>query len=148
MGDAGSKAHRGRAPDIFGDEVFIYDPAKDIYRCPAGQTLKARRVHPIRRTIEYKAPARVCAACVMRAQCTRSQHGRTVQRHEKQELLDVARAQAHSAAARRNRRRRQHLMEGSQQRCAQNEALLTPPTIITLNARAGDGSGASRSRTT
>jgi hypothetical protein len=75
--------------------------------------LKPRRVHPIRRTIEYKAPARVCAACVLRAQCTRSQHGRTVQRHEKQGLLDVARAQAHSIAARRNRRRRQHLMERS-----------------------------------
>ena len=78
MGDAGSKAHRGHAPGIFGDDAFIYDRVKDIYRCPAGQTLKARRVHPIRRTIEYKAPARVCAACVLRAQCTRSNHGRTV----------------------------------------------------------------------
>jgi transposase len=113
MGDAGIKAHRGHTPDIFGDDTFIYDPVKDIYRCPAGQTLKPRRVHPIRRTIEYKAPARLCAACVLRAQCTRSQHGRTVQRHEKQGLLDVARAQAHSIAARRNRRRRQHLMERS-----------------------------------
>lgn len=113
MGDAGSKAHRGHAPGIFGDDAFIYDRVNDFYRCPAGQTLKPRRVHPIRRTIEYKAPARMCAACVLRAQCTRSNHGRTVQRHEKQELLDVARAQAHSAAARRNRRRRQHLMEGS-----------------------------------
>jgi transposase len=113
MGDAGIKAHRGHTPDIFGDDTFIYDPVKDIYRCPAGQTLKPRRVHPIRRTIEYKAPARLCAACVLRAQCTRSQHGRTVQRHEKQGLLDVARAQAHSIAARRNRKRRQHLMERS-----------------------------------
>jgi hypothetical protein len=36
-----------------------------------------------------------------------------VQRHEKQPLLDVARAQAHSAAGRRNRKRRQHLIERS-----------------------------------
>jgi transposase len=113
MGDAGGKAHRGHTPDIFGDEAFIYDPSNNLYRCPAGQTLRPRRVHPIRRTIEYKAPARVCAACVLRAQCTRSNHGRTVQRHEKQHLLDVARAQAHSVAARRNRTRRQHLMERS-----------------------------------
>src|SRR5436309_15763750 len=69
--------------------------------------------HPIRRTIEYKAPIRVCAVCVLRAQCTRSHHGRTVQRHEKQALLDVARLQAHSAAARRDRKRRQHLIERS-----------------------------------
>lgn len=113
MGDAASKAHNGRDLGIFGDEAFIYDPARNIYLCPAGQTLKPRRVHPIRRTLEYKAPARVCAACVLRAQCTRSQHGRTVQRHEKQGLLEVARAQAHSTAARRNRKRRQHLMERS-----------------------------------
>ena len=70
-------------------------------------------MHPVRRTIEYKAPARVCARCVLRPQCTRSSHGRTVQRHEKQAALDVARAQAHSLAARVDRRRRHHLMERS-----------------------------------
>jgi len=113
MGDAASKAHNGRDRNIFADEAFIYDPVRDIYRCPAGQTLKPRRVHPIRRTMEYKVSARVCGACVLRAQCTRSINGRTVQRHEKQATLDVARGQAHSAAARRNRRRRQHLMERS-----------------------------------
>src|SRR6266481_1198780 len=68
---------------------------------------------PFAERIEYKAPARVCAVCVLRAQCTRSHHGRTVQRHEKQALLDVARVQANSRAAWRNRRRRQHLIERS-----------------------------------
>src|SRR3984893_11801891 len=113
MGDAASKAHTGHDQSIFGDEDFTYDAAHDIYRCPAGQSLKPRRVHPIRRTVEYKAPARVCGACALRAQCTRSHHGRTVQRHEKQAALDVARAQAHSRAARRDRKRRRHLMERS-----------------------------------
>ena len=113
MGDVASKAHRGRDQGIFGDEAFTYDAVHDLYRCPAGQTLKPRRLNPIRRTLEYKAPARVCAACVLRARCTRSHHGRTVQRHEKQAALNVAHAQAHSAAARRNRKRRQHLMERS-----------------------------------
>jgi len=113
MGDVASKAHNGRDQGIFGDEAFTYDPVSDIYRCPAGQILRPRRVHPIRRTIEYKAPARVCAGCVLRAQCTRSHHGRTVQRHEKQAALDLARAQAHSAAARRDRQRRHHMMERS-----------------------------------
>jgi hypothetical protein len=36
-----------------------------------------------------------------------------VQRHEKQEALNKARAQARSQAARRDRKRRQHLMEKS-----------------------------------
>ena len=113
MGDALGKAQQARERTIFGDEAFTYDAGRDIYLCPAGQALKPRRMHPVRRTIEYKAPARVCNDCVLRAQCTRSSHGRTVQRHEKQGGLDVARGQAHSAGARRDRKRRQHLIERS-----------------------------------
>jgi hypothetical protein len=113
MGDTLFKARAAREQNIFGDEAFNYNPVRDIYLCPAGQILRPRRMHPIRRTIEYKAPARVCGACALRAQCTRSQHGRTVQRHEKQAVLDVARAQAHSRAAWRDRQRRYHLMERS-----------------------------------
>ena len=114
MGEATrNTANTGRKQGIFSDEAFTYDPLQNIYRCPAGQILKPRRVHPIRRTLEYKAPARVCAACALHTQCTRSHHGRTVQRHENQEALNVARAQAHSIAAHRNRKRRQHLMEAS-----------------------------------
>jgi len=114
MGEATrNTTNTGRKEGIFGDEAFTFDPVQNLYRCPAGQILKPRRVHPVRRTLEYKAPARVCAACAMRPQCTRSHYGRTVQRHENQEVLNVARAQAHSFAARRNRKRRQHLMEAS-----------------------------------
>jgi transposase len=113
MGDALGKAQQAREKRVFGDEAFTYDAVRDIYLCPAGQTLRPRRLHGVRRTTEYKARARVCAACVLRAQCTRSSHGRTVQRHEKQVALDIARAQAHSLAARRDRKRRHHLMERS-----------------------------------
>ena len=113
MGDALGKAQQAREKSVFGDEVFTYDPSRDVYLCPAGQILKPRRVHSIRRTVEYKSPARICGACVLRAQCTRSSHGRTVQRHEKQAALDVAHTQAHSLAARRDRKRRHHLMERS-----------------------------------
>jgi len=113
MGDALGKAQQARERTIFSDEAFAYDPVNDLYRCPAGQVLKPRRMHPLRRTTEYKAPARACAACALRAQCTRSHHGRTVQRHENQEALNVARAQAHSVAARRDRKRRQHMIERS-----------------------------------
>jgi hypothetical protein len=113
MGDAFAKSQRGRERRIFGDEAFVYDALKDIYRCPAGQILKPGKVHPIRRTRQYRASPRICAGCVLRAQCTRSSFGRTVHRHEKQELLNIARGQAHSAAARRDRVRRHYLMEGS-----------------------------------
>src|SRR6476619_4912328 len=43
LGDALGKAQQGRERTIFGDEAFTYDPLHNIYRCPAGQTLKPRR---------------------------------------------------------------------------------------------------------
>ena len=75
--------------------------------------MKPRRIHPVRRTMEYKAASRVCAACALRPQCTRAKLGRTVKRHEKQAALDIARGQAQSRSAGRDRTRRQQLMEGS-----------------------------------
>ena len=132
MGDALGKARHAQERTIFGDEAFTYDPVRDIYHCPVGQSLKPRRIHTIRRTIEYKAPRRVCAACVLRAQCTHSHHGRTVQRHEKQGALDIARAQAHSVAARRDRKRRQHLIERSFADAANKPPLQTRPLAAAL----------------
>src|SRR5438132_6348024 len=113
MGDAASKARRGHDQSLFGEEAFRYDPKRNVYWCPAGQSLKPLGLEALRHRIKYKAPARVCRACVLRAQCTRSVHGRSVQRHEKEAILEVARAQAHSIAARRDRKRRRHLMERS-----------------------------------
>jgi len=113
LGDAASRQNNARCKDIFPDTSFGYDAPSDTYRCPAGQTLRPRRLHPTRRTKEYLAGKAVCAACALRSQCTRASYGRTVKRHEQQEHLDRARVQAHSPAARRDRRRRQHLAEAS-----------------------------------
>ena len=57
--------------------------------------------------------AKVCSGCALRERCTRSRTGRTVHRHEHQDLLDRAREQARGDRARADRRRRQHLVEGS-----------------------------------
>lgn len=113
MGDASQGQNNHRCAGIFPDSAFTYDAASDTYRCPAGETLKPRRLHRVRRTMEYKARSGVCAVCVLRTSCTRAKGGRTVKRHEKQGALDVARGQAHSRAARRDRKRRHHLMERS-----------------------------------
>ena len=113
MGDAASRQNNARCQGIFPDTAFLYDAESDTYRCPAGETLRPRAWHRIRRTKEYIAAKGVCAACPLRAQCTRASYGRTVKRHEHQEALNRARQQAHSPAARRARRRRQHLAEVS-----------------------------------
>jgi len=113
LGDASKGQDHHKKEGIFPESAFKYDAKSDTYRCPAGEELKPRRLHAVRHTMEYKAPARVCAMCLLRAQCTRAKLGRTLHRHEKQEALDMARRQTHSAAARRSRRRRQQLMEQS-----------------------------------
>jgi transposase len=112
MGDVLSKQKKD-ALGIFPDSDFKYQAHNDTYHCPAGQELKARRLNVTRRTMEYYVPKRGCLKCALRAKCTRSKTGRTIQRHEKQEILTRARKEAHSEAARRDRRRRQILVEGS-----------------------------------
>ena len=113
LGDASKGQDHHCSAGIFPESAFCYDEAKDIFRCPAGEILRPRRVHPVRHTLEYKARTGACAACVLRPQCTRAKFGRTLHRHKNQVLLDVAKAQAHSRAARRDRKRRQQLMEQS-----------------------------------
>ena len=114
MGDfLGPQKNHSRRQGIFPDSKFTYRAEDNTYVCPAGQVMKARRLHWLRRTWEYYLPKKVCAACPLQKQCTRSNNGRTVHRHEHQELLDQAREQSYSAQAKRDRRRRQVLMEQS-----------------------------------
>jgi len=103
----------GRRKGIFPESKFTYDPATDTYTCPAGQTLHRRRHRKARRAYEYTAGPKVCGACELRSQCTRSAGGRNLKRHEDHALIEAARAEARSRAAKRDRRRRKHLMEGS-----------------------------------
>ena len=105
--------HEHHRADIFSESDFKYRAQDNTYLCPAGEVMKARRVHPQKRTWEYFLPKGVCAGCALRKKCTRSKTSRTVQRHEHQELVDRARAQGHSRAGKADRRRRQYLMEQS-----------------------------------
>lgn len=114
MGDfQAAQLGTGRREGIYTESDFRYDPAADSYTCPAGQTLTRRKTKTGRNAYEYAAAVATCRACPLRARCTRSQGARTLKRHIGQELIEVARAQSHSAAARRDRRRRKWLMEGS-----------------------------------
>lgn len=103
----------GLREEFFGQDQFHYDPHRDIYRCPAGQTLKRWQHRPDKGGWQYKARTDVCARCALRPQCTKAKHGRRVQRINRQSELDSLRAESVSPAARRDRQRRRHLMEGS-----------------------------------
>jgi len=109
---------RTQMRSIFPDSEFIYDPESDTYRCPAGQRLKRKSLHQSRDSMDYAAPKKACAACALRAQCTRNKSGRSIKRHLRQPALDTMREASRSPQARRDIRSRQHLMERSFARAA------------------------------
>jgi transposase/uncharacterized protein (UPF0179 family) len=103
----------GRQKDIFARQLFIYDFAKDIFICPAGQIMKKRKYKKKRKHYEYSATAKICNSCHLRDQCTRSKTGRTLKRHSRQDELDLMLTQSLSAQAKADIKTRQHLMERS-----------------------------------
>ncbi|UCE48159.1 MAG: IS1182 family transposase, partial [Phycisphaerales bacterium] len=116
MGDfMDAQEKRGNCQDIFDLSEFTYDSERDIYTCPAGQTLTSRKHKKQRQAYEYACPSSVCRACSIRQQCTRAKNGvaRTIKRHYDEESIEAAREQSHSQVAKRDRVRRKWLMEGS-----------------------------------
>jgi transposase len=93
---------------------FVYEPATDRLRCPQGHYLVRHQDRPEEQLRVYliEDPAR-CAQCPLRAQCTESKRGRSIRRYLQMEVVETARREAHSPAARHSRKRRQHVMEGS-----------------------------------
>jgi transposase len=113
MANLCGKLRHKRSEGLFPESAFQHDTETNTYTCPAGKIMRPRRLHPFRRTWEYVTSREVCGDCSLRAQCTRASYGRTIHRHEHQELLDRARQQAESPDGKRDRLRRKHLMEGS-----------------------------------
>ncbi len=103
-----------RRREIFPESVFLYDAQTDTYTCPAGQTLRRRKHWVDRKAFEYVTARGVCQRCPLRIQCTRSQSaGRTLKRHERQEVLESLRIQAQSRSSKKDIQIRQHFMERS-----------------------------------
>jgi transposase len=102
-----------RRSQFFGEDQFTYDLATDAYRCPAGQLLKRRQKRADKGAYQYMAKAGTCDQCPLRSQCTEAKGGRRIQRFDRQEELEQARAQSQSKSACRDRQRRKHLLEGS-----------------------------------
>ena len=99
--------------DIFLEDRFSHDPASDTYTCPAGVQLKPKSLHEARQSRNTAAPRKVCAACQLRAQCTKNKSGRTIKRHIRQDVLNRMREISRSPNARYDIKTRQHLMERS-----------------------------------
>jgi len=110
---AAAQARGGRRSEFFGEDRFIYDAVTDTYRCPAGQEMRRWQKRADKGAYQYMARAGICDKCALRGQCTKAKSGRRIQRFDRQEQLQQARARSQSKSARRDRQRRKHLLEGS-----------------------------------
>jgi hypothetical protein len=103
---------------------FFYEPEQDRLRCPQGHYLVPHQHRPQEQlTVYLIEDSSKCANCPLRQQCTLSERGRSIQRHDQAELIQAAQQEAKSPAGRHSRKRRQHVMEGSFADAANNHGI-------------------------
>lgn len=87
---AGQQRQRG-VSEKFDLDKFSYDAKENIYRCPAGESLrhKGREFVPGAVIYKYTAKIETCSACRFRAECCPGNyyHGRSVTRIERSPIL-------------------------------------------------------------
>ncbi|MCD6031189.1 MAG: hypothetical protein K0S78_3363, partial [Thermomicrobiales bacterium] len=84
-----------RRPGFFAQADFTYEAEWDTYRCPQHQPLKRETAKYGEQVVVYRANAATCNACLVKAGCTTSDHGRIVHRSFYAEYL--ARVQGYHA---------------------------------------------------
>jgi hypothetical protein len=95
----------------FSGDAFTYDAERDIYVCPAGQDLRYDRSHSTERSRRYRARAKDCNHCPLKAQCTTSHQGRTLCRSVEEACLERVRAYRTTEPYRKALRKRQVWVE-------------------------------------
>jgi transposase len=71
-------------------ELFHYDRERDLFICPQGQALPLWKTSYSEIEFVYRANAKICDACLVKAQCTDSKSGRHLRRSFFQDELDRA----------------------------------------------------------
>ena len=95
----------GRTP-YYGPSRFAYDAERDEYRCPEGHPLRRWTAKYTRDVVVYRAAPATCNACPVKAACTASSRGRTIQRQVATDYLERVRAYHQTAAYQKAMRKR------------------------------------------
>ena len=70
--------HCHRRSRRFHTSGFTFRSEVDAWECPARQLLTRASIDLERKLVIYRAPARVCNACVLKPECTQSETGREI----------------------------------------------------------------------
>ena len=94
-----------KAEGRFGKQNFVYQPAADVYRCPAGETLKYRYTNVENGLTLRRYWTTACLSCPIKRQCTPAKE-RRITRWQHEHILEAVQrrldenSQGHSTAAR------------------------------------------------
>jgi hypothetical protein len=96
---------------FFSADRFRYEAERDVYLCPAGKELRFDRPHFTERSLRYRARARDCNHCPLKAQCTTSTQGRSLCRSVDEACLERVRAYQQTEPYKKALRKRQVWVE-------------------------------------
>lgn len=86
-----ARANNSTKDNEFRKEKFVYNKEQDIYICPAGNKLPFFE-NTAKNGIKYKRyKCHDCSSCKYKNACTSSTKGRTIQRWEHEDILDMVR---------------------------------------------------------
>ena len=96
---------------FFRPSDFQYDATRDVYVCPAGKELHFCQRQTTERSRRYRARAKDCNHCPLKAQCTTSTQGRSLCRSVNETYLDRVRAYHQTEPYKKALRKRQVWVE-------------------------------------
>lgn len=103
---------RANTRGLYGKADFTYDEEKDVYTCPAGQTLAPTPPQTDAQGRTYRDyTTRACKGCPLREKCTRSGRGRRVKRYEGEALKEAMALALEQPRARALYKRRAAIVE-------------------------------------
>lgn len=73
---------------LFRKDDFTYDPERDVYWCPAGETLRNTGGRSKLELTRYVADPEVCNSCLLKSKCTNGKSGRAVNRNFDEEYFE------------------------------------------------------------
>ncbi|MFN8475537.1 MAG: IS1182 family transposase [Anaerolineae bacterium] len=97
--------------EFYALERFTYDAERDLYTCPNGKELRLHSRRQREEVFVYRALAKTCNVCPLKAKCTDSQSGRHIFRSFYQADVDRARGYRETEAYEKAMRKRQVWVE-------------------------------------
>jgi transposase len=97
--------------EFFSIEAFTYDAERDVYVCPAGKELQFCQRQTTERSRRYRARAKDCNHCPLKAKCTTSTQGRSLCRSVDEACLERVHAYQQTEPYKKALRKRQVWVE-------------------------------------